>query len=65
MFKPFPYIDTFRRLYSRQLFGNIATKEEIAQNEQLKRAISPFVTMFETLFSIIVLKFKGIFFAFA
>ena len=31
---PFPHIDTFWRLCSRQLFENIVTKEEIAQNEQ-------------------------------
>ena len=31
---PFPHIDTFWRLRSRQLFENMVTKEEIAQNEQ-------------------------------
>ena len=31
---PFPHIDAFWRLCSRQLFENIATKEEIAQNKQ-------------------------------
>ena len=33
-FNPFPHIDAFRRLCSRQLFENIVTKEEIAQNDQ-------------------------------
>ena len=32
VFNPFPHIDAFRRLCSRQLFENIVTKEEIAQN---------------------------------
>ena len=31
---PFPHIDAFWRLCSRQLFENIVTKEEIAQNKQ-------------------------------
>ena len=31
---PFPHIDAFWRLCSRQLFENIVTKEEIAQNLQ-------------------------------
>ena len=31
---PFSHIDTFWRLCSRQLFENIVTKEEIAQNYQ-------------------------------
>ena len=31
---PFPHIDAFWRLCSRQLFENIVTKEEIAQNVQ-------------------------------
>ena len=31
---PFPHIDAFWRLRSGQLFENIVTKEEIAQNEQ-------------------------------
>ena len=31
---PFSHIDAFRCLYSRQLFENIVTKEEIAQNKQ-------------------------------
>ena len=34
LINPFPHIDTFWRLCSRQLFENIVTKEEIAQNEQ-------------------------------
>ena len=34
IFNPLPHIDAFWRLYSRQLFENIVTKEEIAQNEQ-------------------------------
>ena len=33
-FNPFPDIDAFWRLCSRQLFENIVTKEEIAQNKQ-------------------------------
>ena len=33
-FNPFPHIDAFWRLCSRQLFENIVTKEEIAQNMQ-------------------------------
>ena len=33
-FNPFPHIDAFRRLCSRQLFENIVTKEEIAQIKQ-------------------------------
>ena len=33
-FNPFPHIDTFWRLCSRQLIENIVSKEEIAQNEQ-------------------------------
>ena len=36
-FNPFPHIDAFWRLCSRQLFENIVTKEEIAQNEQFLR----------------------------
>ena len=32
---PFPHIDAFWRLCRRQLFENIVTKEEIAQNVQL------------------------------
>ena len=43
---PFPHIDAFWRLCSRQLFENMATKEEIDQNEQF-----PFVTTFSTLFN--------------
>ena len=31
-FNPFPHIDAFWRLCSRQIFENIVTKEEIAQN---------------------------------
>ena len=31
---PFPHIDAFWRLCSRQLFKNKVTKEEIAENEQ-------------------------------
>ena len=31
---PLPHIKAFQRLCSRQLFENMATKEEIAQNEQ-------------------------------
>ena len=34
LINPFPHIDAFWRLWSRRLFGNIVTKEEIAQNEQ-------------------------------
>ena len=33
-FNLFPHIDAFWHLCSRQLFENIVTKEEIAQNEQ-------------------------------
>ena len=33
-FNPFPHIDAFLHLCSRQLFENTVTKEEIAQNEQ-------------------------------
>ena len=33
-FNPFPHIDALWRLCNRQLFENIMTKEEIAQNEQ-------------------------------
>ena len=33
-FNPFPHIDAFWRLCSRQLFENIVTKVEIAQNKQ-------------------------------
>ena len=40
-FDPFPHIDVFWRLCSRWLFENMATKEEI----------SPFVTVFSTLFN--------------
>ena len=32
MFNPFPHIDAFGRLCSRQLFENIVSKEDIAQN---------------------------------
>ena len=41
---PFPHIDTFWYLCSRQLLENIVTKEEIAQNEQFLL----FATMFST-----------------
>ena len=34
LINPFPHIEAFWRLCSRQLFENIVTKEEIAQNEQ-------------------------------
>ena len=34
MLNPFPHIDAFGCLCSRQLFENILTKEEIAQNKQ-------------------------------
>ena len=45
---PFPTCRPFLMMpLSRRLFENIVTKEEIA----LKRAISPFVTMFSTFFS--------------
>ena len=53
-------IDTFHCLCSRQLFENMATKEEIAQNKQFL-LLSP---CFQ-LYSIIVLSFKGIFCTFA
>ena len=33
-FIPFPHIDAFWPLCNRQLFENIVTKEEIAQNDQ-------------------------------
>ena len=33
-FNPFPHIDAFWRLFSRRIFENIVTKEEIAQNVQ-------------------------------
>ena len=40
---PFPRIDAFWRLYSRRLFENIVTKEEIAQYKQfLSRNVSSF-----------------------
>ena len=34
LLNPFPHLNAFWRLCSRQLFENILTKEEIAQNEQ-------------------------------
>ena len=34
LINPFPHINAFWRLWSRQLFENIVTKEEIAQNVQ-------------------------------
>ena len=58
-FNPFPDIDTFWHLCSRQLFENMATKEEIAQNKQFL-LLSP---CFQ-LYLIIVLSFKGIFLCF-
>ena len=41
---PFPHIDAFWRLCSRQLFENIVGK----RRNCTKRAISPFATMFST-----------------
>ena len=43
---PFPHINAIRRLCSRQLFQNIVTKEEIAQNVTWNY---PLATMFSTL----------------
>ena len=54
-FNPFPHIDAFWRLCSRQLFENMATKEEIAQNKQFL-LLSP---CFQ-LYSIIILYFIDI-----
>ena len=55
-FNPFPHKDAFWRLCSRQLFENMATKEEIAQNKQFL-LLSPCFQIN----SILVLSFKGIF----
>ena len=35
LINPFPHIDAFCRLCSRQIFENIVTKKEIAQKEQI------------------------------
>ena len=51
---PFPHKDAFLHLCSRQLFENMETKEEIAQNKQFL-LLSPCFR----LYSIIVLSFKG------
>ena len=56
LLNPFPHIYSFWCLCSRRLFENMATKEEIAQNEQFL-LLSP---CFQ-LYLIIVLSFKGSF----
>ena len=58
---PFPHIDAFVRLCSRQLFENMATKEKIAQNEQFLY-LSP---CFQPQFNYCLLLFKGVVCAFA
>ena len=55
----FPHIEAFGRLCSRQLFENIATKEEIVQNEQFLLSSPCFPH-----YLIIILSFKGIFLCF-
>ena len=52
----FHHIDAFWRFCSRRLFENMATKEEISQNEQFLH-LSPCFQLYE----IIVLSFKGSF----
>ena len=59
LFNPFPHIVTFWCLCIRRFFENMATKEEIAQNEQFLLLQPCF-----QLYSIIVLSFTGIFCAF-